>query len=104
ALRRAADAHRRVNACSADCSRDAGGEIAVADQLDARARFTNLRDQIVMAFAVPNDDRELVRAALKCLRDLIEILLHRLSTADELPGGWADDDLVHVDVGRVEQT
>jgi hypothetical protein len=80
---------------------DAGGEVSVGDQLDARARFPDLGDEVVMPFAVEDDDGQLVDVALKGLGDLVEVFMHGVGEAHEVGRGRTDDDLVHVDVGCV---
>ena len=72
---RAADAHRGVDAGAAHGGRDAGREVAVGDQLDARAGLADLGDEIVMALAVEHDDGQLVDVALEGLGDLAEVLV-----------------------------
>jgi hypothetical protein len=83
----AADAHRRMHARAAHGRGNARGEIAVGNQLDARARFANLRDQIVMALAIKHDDRQLVDVALEGFRHLPQVFLDRLLEIDVLGGG-----------------
>src|SRR5690606_10044887 len=56
ALRRAADAHHAVDAGARDCGVDAGGEVTVADELDPRAGGTNLRDELLVAWPIEDDD------------------------------------------------
>src|SRR4051794_16696107 len=103
ALGRAAYAHRGVDAGPAHGGGDAGGEIAVGDQLDARARFADLRDEIVMPFAVEDHDGQFIDVALKRLGDLIQILVYGVVQIDVIGGSRADHDFVHVDVRCVEQ-
>ena len=55
---------------------DAGGEVAVADQPDARARLADLGDQALVARPVEHDDHEVVDLAVERLGDGLQVLLH----------------------------
>src|SRR5580704_6185369 len=68
AFGRAADAHHGVDAGAAHSRADAGGKIAVGDQLNARADFANFGDQIFVPRAVHHYDYEIFHAALETLR------------------------------------
>src|SRR5438105_6624925 len=56
-----------------------------------------------MPFAIEDHDGQLIDVALKRLGDLIQILLHRFLETYEVGRSRADDDLVHVDIGCVEE-
>src|SRR5580658_9831600 len=45
----AADAHHSVHVCPANRSSDSGGEVAVSDELNARAGGSNIVDQLFVA-------------------------------------------------------
>ncbi len=60
ALRRAADAHQHVDAGPGLGGGDRRRDVAVADQVDARAGLAQLGDQVVVAVALEHDDRDLV--------------------------------------------
>src|SRR5581483_7589937 len=92
-----------MNAGAAHGGRDAGGEIAVADQFDARAGFADLRDEIVMTLAIEYDDGQFVDVALECFGELAEVFGDGLLEIDILRGRGTDDELVHVDIGCVQQ-
>jgi hypothetical protein len=92
-----------VNPGAAHGCGDAGGEVAVGDQLDARSRLADLGDEVLMAVAVEHHDGQLVDVALEGVGDLVEVLLDGGIEIDMLAGGRSDHDLVHVDVGGVEQ-
>ena len=63
AFGRAARAHHGVDARPDHRRRDAGREIAVADQADARAGRADVRDQLLVARPVEHDDDEIVDVA-----------------------------------------
>ena len=63
ALRRAADAHQHVDPGEGWAAAIDGRDVAVADQVDARARVAQLGDQVVVAVALEHDDGEIVRLA-----------------------------------------
>ena len=83
--------------------RDAGREVAVADEADAGPRLPDVGDEPLMARAVEHDDDEVVDLAVQGLGDGLEVVLDRRVEVDLPPGRRPDDDLVHVDVGRVQQ-
>src|SRR6185503_599309 len=55
ALRGPADAHDRVHAGALDRAADRGGEVAVGNELDARARAPDLGDEVGVARPVEDD-------------------------------------------------
>ena len=102
-FRRAADAHHRVDAGAAHRGGDARRQVAVADQADPGAGGADVGDQLAVALAVEDDDGEVVDVALERVGDVAQVLGHRGVEVHLAAGGRADDDLVHVDVGRVQQ-
>src|SRR5204863_9547925 len=82
---------------------DAGGEVAVGDQLDARARFADAHDEIVVALAVEHRDGQLMDVAVERLGHALQVLFDGRGEVHRFGGGRPDDDFVHVDVGRVEE-
>ena len=73
AFRRAARSHHRVYAGAGDRRGDAGREIAVADQADARARLADVGDQLLVPRAVEHHDDQIVHAALQAAGDGLEV-------------------------------
>ena len=65
ALGRAADAHDGVHVRAAHGGRDAGREVAVADQLDARAGLADVVDQLLVPRPVEHDDDQVLRRAVR---------------------------------------
>ena len=85
------------------CSgRDDAGDIAVADQHDARAGLACLGDQLLVPVAIEDAGHQVGHFALLRARKLAQVLAHRRVEIDHTVGQTAaDSDLVHVDVGRV---
>ena len=69
ALGRAADAHHGVDVGAAHGGRDAGREVAVGDQPDARAGAADLLDQLLVARPVEHDDDEILHLPAEPLGD-----------------------------------
>ena len=65
AFRRAAGAHHRVDAGADDRRGDAGRQVAVADQPDARAGRADVRDQLLVPRPIEHDDDEILDAAAR---------------------------------------
>ncbi len=104
ALRRAARAHVDVDARIAGRGGDHARHVAVADQHDARPRLAHLGDQLGMARPVEDADHEVGDIGLLGLGEVGEVLGRRLVEIDDALGqAAADGDLVHVDVGRIEE-
>ena len=103
ALGRAADAHDGVHAGARDRARDRGRQVAVADQLDPRARRADLVDQLLVARALEDHDRDVVDAPAERLGDPAEVLARALADVDLARGDRPDAQLLHVRVGRVDE-
>ena len=54
---------------------DAGREVAVADEPDARARLADVGDEPLVARPVEDDDHEVVDLAVERLRDRLQVVL-----------------------------
>ena len=103
AFGRAADAHDGVHAAADDSRGNARREIAVGNQADARASRTDLLDQLLVARTVEHGDDEVLDVALEAARDRLQVLGDRRVQADRMLGARSDDQLFHVEIGRVEQ-
>ena len=103
ALGRAADPHHRVHAAADHGRRDAGGQVAVADQPDARAGRTNLLDERLVPRPIEHDHDQVLDPAAQRLGDGAQVEAHRRIEIDDVARARADDQLLHVDVRRVEQ-
>ena len=80
-----------------------GGQVAVADQLDASACLPNFADQLLMARTVEYDDDQVVNASLHAPCDVPQVDGYGGVEFDGVLAGGADYDLLHVAVGSVEQ-
>ena len=96
ALGRSADAHEEVDARARLRRRDRRRDVAVADEVHARARVAQLGDQLVVAVALEDDDGEVVHVAVLRLGDTFEVLGRRRVDVDGVGGLGPDGDLVHV--------
>src|SRR5213076_2173350 len=82
ALGGAADPHHGVDVGAAHGRRDAGGEVAVADQLDARAGLADVGDQLLVARAVEDDDDQVLDVAPERAGDRLQVLVDRRVDVD----------------------
>ena len=55
---------------------DSGGEVAVADQPDARSGGANIGNQFLVARAVEHDHDQVFHVAIQSLRDILQIVGH----------------------------
>src|SRR6185295_2651776 len=99
----AADADDRVDAGAAYGGGDAGREVAVRDQTDAGAGGADVRDELLVPRAVEHHDGQIAHPTLEGRGDVPQVLGDRRVDVDPAAGGGPDDDLLHVDVGGVEQ-
>ena len=86
-----------------DRGRDPGGEVAVADEPDARPRLADVGDEPLVAGPVEHDDHQVVDLAVERLGERLEVVLHRGVDVDLALGRRPHDELLHVDVGRVQE-
>ena len=103
-FRRAAGAHDRVDSRADDRRRDAGRQVAVADQANAGPGGADLVDQLLMARPVEHRDDEIDHAAAETAGNRLEILVHRRIEAHVILRARSDDQLLHVEIGRVQQS
>ena len=102
-LRRPADSHQHVDARPRAARRDRGGDIAVADQVDAGTRGPKLRDQCVVAVALEHDDGEIAHLHALRRRNRAHVLGGRKVQIDGVGRFGSDRDLVHVHRGPREE-
>ena len=76
-LRRAADAHEHVDAGAVlHRGHQAGGDVAVHDQLHPRAGGSDLLEERLVAVAVEHHDGEVLDAAILGSGDPLQVLRH----------------------------
>ena len=97
AFGRAADAVEHVDAGLRTRGRDRGRDVAVANQIHARARLAQLADQLVVAVALEHRDADVGDAPALRLRDGGDVLRGRGVDVDRVDRVGADRDLLHVD-------
>ncbi len=83
--------------------RDAGREVAVADQPDARAGRADIVDQLLVPRPIEHDDDQVLDVALEAAGDRAQVVGYRRVQADGVLGARPHDQLLHVQVGRMEQ-
>src|SRR3989442_1163955 len=103
AFGRAARAHDGMHAGADDGGSDARRKIAIADQLDARARGANIGNQPLVTGTVEHNDDQILHVALQPLGNVLQVVRHRRVHLYGTLTRWADDNLFHVAVGRVQQ-
>ena len=96
-LRRAADPVEQVDAGLGSGGGDRRRDVAVADQVDARAGLAELADQLLVPVALEHDDTNVRRAYALRLRDSIDVFGRRRVDVDRLDRIGAGCDLLHVD-------
>ncbi len=82
---------------------DDAADIAIGDQHDARAGLAHLGDQLGMARPVEDADDEIRGLGLLGLGECLQVGGGRLVEIDDFAEAAADRDLVHIDVGRVQE-
>ena len=83
--------------------RDGRGQVSVADQSNPRAGGANLGDQRLVPLALEHDDDEIMDIPVEAPRDLAQVVGHRRIEIDRVLRLRPHDQLLHVDVRRVEQ-
>src|SRR5688500_1202990 len=99
----AAGPHYRVDTGADDRRRNAGGQVAVANQPDTRARGSDLFNQLLVARPVEDADHQVADAASERLRNRTQVEADGCVQIDDLAGARAHDQLLHVYVGRVQE-
>jgi len=102
-FRRTARAHHGVDAAARDRGGDACREVAITDEADARAGGADVGDELLVPRPVEHDHRQFVDLAAERARDGAQVLAHRGIQIDQVLGARPDDQLLHVEVGRMQQ-
>ena len=88
----------------ADDRRDDGGrEVAVADQTNARAGRADVGDQLLVARPIEHHDDEIVHLAVERPGNRLQVVGNRRVDVDRVLRGRRDDELLHVEIGRMEE-
>src|ERR1041384_6293700 len=77
AFRSASAAHDDVNARADDGRGNAGGEIAVSNQADARSSAADVIDQFFMARAIQHDYHQIGNVAAQTARNSFQVFFYR---------------------------
>jgi hypothetical protein len=99
-LPRAADADREVVIRPADRRGHGRRHVAVLDQLDPRAGGADFFDQVVMAWPVEDDGRDVPHSPAEGLGDRLDVLGHGTAKIDLPPRDRPHSHLPHVHVGK----
>ena len=103
ALRGPADAHDGVHAGARDGARDGRREVAVGDELDARAGAPDLLDEVGVPRPIQDDDRDVVGPAAQRRGDPLDVLGRADGQIHVAGHDGSDAELLEVRVGRVQQ-
>src|SRR4029078_13013776 len=103
AFGRAPGAHHGVDAGTDDRGGNAGRQVAVADETNARAGRPDVGDQLLVAFAVEHDNDEILDLATETPGDRFQVLVDRRIEADVVLRTRSHDQLLHVEIRRVQQ-
>ena len=83
---------------------DHAGDVAIGDERDRPAGLAHPRDQVGMARAIEDERGDLGRRHALRLGEVADVLLGRRVEIDHALGiAGADRDLLHIDVGRMQQ-
>ena len=103
ALRRPAGAHHGMDAGAGHRRDDRRRQVAIADQLDPRASGADVGNQLGVPGPVEHGDDQVVDVAGQRPRDGPQVVGDRGIEIDHVARRRRDDQLLHVEVGRVQQ-
>ncbi len=83
---------------------NAGRQIAIANQANARAHGTNFADQFLVAIAIEDHHNQVFDVAVEPLRDGLEVVGDRCIKIHRTLAGRSDDNLFHVQIRSVQQS
>ena len=92
-----------MHAAADDGGGDAGRQVAVADQLDARAGGADVFNERLVSGPIEDDHHQILHAAAERLCDRAEVEAHGCVEIDDIPRAWTDNQLLHVDIRGMEQ-
>jgi len=103
-MRRPADTHVDVNAGARPGAGDDAADVAVRDQLDPGTDRTDLGDQPGVARPVEDADGQIADLDAPGTRQFLEVAFRALVDVDDIRRQLgAHGQLVHIDVGRIEE-
>src|ERR1035441_8876064 len=103
AFRCAARSHDRMHPGSDHRRGNARREIAVANQLDARARLPDLGDEFFVPRTFEHHYHQVLHAAMHPPRDIFQVNGHRSVQFHRILARGPDYDFFHIAVGSVQQ-
>ena len=83
---------------------DAGGQVAVADQLYTGAGIADVRNQLLVAGTVEHDYHQVFHVTFHALGYVLQIVSDGRVQLHGIFARWSNHNLFHVTVGCVEQT
>src|SRR5688500_6250335 len=87
---------------------DGGGdrrrEVAISDELDTRAGLADVLDQLLVPLALEDDDGEILHVSAEAVRDDAQVGRDGELHAHFAGGRGTNTQLLHIDVGRMEQS
>ena len=83
--------------------RDAGRQIAVADEPDAGAGRADVGDELLVARPIEHDDDQILDLAAEALRDRVQVVGDRRVEVHRVLRARPDDELFHVEIRRMQQ-
>ena len=103
-LRSGADAHQAVGSGAGETTGDGCLHITIGDGLDACTGGTDFSDQILVTSTVHHNDVQLINGKTQALAEDLDVLSGRLADVHLALGGRRSSQLLHVEVGGIEQT
>ena len=104
AFRSSANAHQAVGSGACETAGNGSLNIAIGDGLDASTGGTDLSDQVLVTCAIHHHDIQLVGGETEAFAKDIDIFSCRFADVHLALGSWRSSQLLHVEVGGVEQT
>ena len=93
-----------MNAGAHDRSGNAGGQITIANQSDAGAGGADVGNQLLVPRPIEDDHHEILDLASEAAGNGFEIVPRRRVEIDGFLRAGTDHQLLHVQIGRVQQT
>ena len=104
AFRSSTDAHQAVGTSSGETTGNRSLDVTIGDGLNASTGGTDLSNQILVASAIHHNNGELADGKAEALAEDLDVFGGRLTDVHLAFGGRGCSQLLHVEVGSVEQT